>query len=169
MALNLSDFDVENIEDNVFRRIGEGWMLITAGDEQGFNMMTASWGGLGVLWSKRVAFCFVRPHRYTFEFMERSSVFSLSFFDESHRSELTYCGEHSGREVDKVAGSGLTPLHDPLGAVYFAEAELVLVSRKIYFQDLTPANFLDAAIAGNYPEEDYHRMYVGEIIRSLRK
>ncbi len=169
MGYELADFDVESLEENVFRRIGEEWMIISAGDDSGFNMMTASWGGLGVLWGRRVSFCFVRPSRYTYEFMERAEVFSLSYFAEEYRATLSYCGEHSGREVDKAAETGLTPIRDPLGAVYFSEAELVLVSRKIYFQDIVPNHFLDEAIAENYPDGDYHRMYIGEIIRSLRK
>lgn len=169
MGYELADFDVESLEENVFRRIGEEWMIVSAGDAAGYNMMTASWGGLGVLWGRRVSFCFVRPSRYTYEFMERAEVFSLSYFAEAYRATLSYCGEHSGREVDKAAETGLTPIRDPLGAVYFAEAELVLVSRKIYFQDILPNQFLDATIADNYPDGDYHRMYIGEIIRSLRK
>ena len=169
MGYELADFDVESLEENVFRRIGEEWMIVSAGDGTGYNMMTASWGGLGVLWGRRVAFCFVRPSRYTYQFMERAEVFSLSYFEEAYRATLSYCGEHSGREVDKAAETGLTPIRDPLGGVYFAEAELVLVCRKIYFQDLSPNRFLDSAIADNYPDGDYHRMYIGEIVRSLRK
>lgn len=165
----LEEFSLDALDDNVFNRIGEGWMLITAGGEAGFNMMTASWGGLGVLWGRQVVFCFVRPSRYTFGFMEKAGHFSLSFFAEEYRKDLSFCGEHSGREVDKAAETGLSPVFDPSGAVYFSQADLVLISRKIYYQDIDPAHFLDETIVENYLNGDFHRMYIGEILRSLRK
>jgi hypothetical protein len=46
----------------------------------------------------------------------------------------------------------------------FAEAELSLECRKIYFDDLNPAQFIDPTVHENYPEKDFHRMYFGEII-----
>jgi len=84
-----------------------------------------------------------------------------------HRKALAYCGSHSGRDVDKIEATGLTSVQTESGAVYFAEARIVLECRNIYFQDINPANFLDPSIAGNYPDKDYHRMYVGEIVRCM--
>lgn len=165
----LADFEPDALDCNAFRMIGERWMVITAGTQKKFNMMTASWGGLGVLWGKSVTFCFVRPSRYTYGFIEHAEFYSLSFFPEKLRGALSYIGEHSGREVDKVAETGLTPVADPSGAIYFAQAQLVFVVRKIYFQDIDPTHFLDPDIEGNYPDGDYHRMYVGEIVRTLRR
>lgn len=159
----------ETIGDNVFRLIGSDWMLITAGDKKSFNTMTASWGGLGVLWNKNVSTIFVRPQRYTHEFLERAGTYTLSFFDETYRGVLNFCGAKSGREVDKVKETGLTPAQTPGGSPCFAEARLVIECRKIYFQDLNPANFLDPKIDANYPIRDYHRMYIGEIIACLAK
>ena len=158
----------EQLVDNPFKLIGRDWMLITAGDKDSFNTMTASWGGLGVLWERRVAFCFVRPTRYTYQFMERSPRYTLSFYGEQHRKALTYCGSHSGRDGDKVKASGLTPVRDD-EVVYFSEARLVLVCRKLYFQDVSAERFLDPKINEMYPQKDYHRMYVGEILKCLRR
>lgn len=168
MTGDFREIKPESIADNPFKLIGAGWMLIAAGDANRHNMMTASWGGFGVLWRRNVCFCVVRPVRYTYEFMERCEKFTLSFFDEKHKSVLEFCGAHSGRDVDKAKATGLTPLSDG-GAVYFKEARLVLVCRKIYFQQLDPAHFLDPSIEENYPKKDYHRMYVGEIARVLVK
>ena len=58
------------ITENFISLIGREWMLVTAGDASRFNTMTASWGGVGYLWNKPVVFVFVRPERYTFEFIE---------------------------------------------------------------------------------------------------
>jgi flavin reductase (DIM6/NTAB) family NADH-FMN oxidoreductase RutF len=132
----------------------------------GFNTMTASWGGLGVLWERKVATCFIRPTRYTYEFAERSQYFALSFFNEKHRRALTYCGTHSGRHSDKAKEAGLTPVKEG-GFVYFEEARLVLACRKIYAQDIDPGRFLDPKIDDMYPQKDYHRMYIGEIVKCL--
>lgn len=157
----------DEIRDNPFHLIGSDWMLITAGGIDSFNTMTASWGGLGVLWNKNVCYIFVRPTRYTYEFIERSDMFSLSFFDETHREALNYCGSKSGRDVDKILNTGLTPIEDESGPVFFDEARLVILCKKLYFQDIDPANFLDPGIEKNYPQKDYHRMYVGQIVRVL--
>ena len=155
------------IEGNPIQMIGREWMLVTAGTPEGFNTMTASWGALGELWFKPVCFCFLRPQRYTLEFMERGDAFTLSFFEERFRPQLNFCGSRSGREVDKVAECGFTPVAAANGSVWFEEARLVIECRKLYSQDLDPARFLDPSIGENYPKKDYHRMYVGEITRVL--
>lgn len=156
----------EQLTDNPFKLIGKDWMLITAGTPESFNTMTASWGGLGVLWERKAAFCFIRPTRYTFRFVEQSQSFTLSFFEEAHRKALLFCGSHSGRDRDKVREAGLTPVKDG-DWIYFSQARLVLACRKLYFQDIEPVRFQDPAIDTLYPGKDYHRMYVGEIVKCL--
>ena len=156
------------LSDNPFQAIGRDAMLITAGPLAAFNTMTASWGALGHIWGKDVAFCVIRPQRYTFGFMEQAGHFTLSFFDAAHKKALDYCGSHSGRDVDKIAATGLTPIAGATGAVYFAEARLVLECRKLYAQDLTEASFVDPTIPPQaYSKGDFHRMYVGEIVHCL--
>jgi flavin reductase (DIM6/NTAB) family NADH-FMN oxidoreductase RutF len=160
----------EDIKDNAFQLIGSDWMLITAGPPDAYNTMTASWGGLGVLWSKPIAVCFIRPQRYTRQFIDKAESFTLTFFDEKYRAALELCGTKSGRDIDKAAATGLTPIAGKLpGTTCFAEARLVIECRKIYFQDLDPQHFLDPTIEGNYSNQDYHRMYIGEVVHCLAK
>jgi len=167
---NFKEINPENLADNPFKLIGKDWTLITAGTKESFNTMTGAWGGLGVLWYKNVCFCVIRPNRYTYEFMEKCSIYTLSFLEEQYRDILTYCGTKSGRDFNKVAETGLTPFFDnDNDSIYFAEARLVLICKKIYFQDMIPANFLDPVIDEFYPLKDYHRMYVGEIVRCLKR
>ena len=166
--MGFKEIQPEQLPDNPFKLIGKDWMLITAGTPESFNTMTASWGGLGVLWEKKVAFCFIRPTRHTFGFMEKAEEFTLSFFEGQHRKALAFCGSHSGRDTDKIKGSGLVPVKKDK-VVYFEEARLVLVCRKLYFQDISPDRFLDPKINEMYPLKDYHRMYVGEIVQCLVK
>lgn len=167
MVKLLQPIDPYLIKDNAIKLIGADWMLITAGSIKNFNTMTASWGALGELWNKKIAVCFVRPVRHTYQFMEDATHFTLSFFDEEHRDALRFCGTKSGRDVDKMAETGLTPATGETGAVYFTEARMVMECKKIYFHDLDPANFLDPKIENEYPQKDYHRMYLGEIVRCL--
>jgi len=163
------EIEPHEIVDNPFKLIDKDWMLITAGRESNWNTMTASWGGLGILWHRPIGICFVRPTRYTFEFLNQAAQFTLSFFDERYRDALMLCGTKSGREVDKAKATGLTPVSDAPGVVYFEQARLVLQCRKLYWQDFDPANFVEPAIEEEYPNKDYHRVYVGEVVRCLVK
>lgn len=168
MASDFRDVAPDEILDNVFKLIGADWMLVTAGTGQSFNTMTASWGGMGVLWDRPVCFSVIRPTRYTYTFMERSDVYTLSFFSDDYRDALTLCGTKSGREMDKVSRSGLTPVIDG-NLIYFAEARLVIACRKLYFQDIMPGNFCNPDLLRFYPDKDYHRLYVGEITTCLAR
>lgn len=158
-----------DISGNVFDLIGKRWMLVTAGDDAGFNTMTAGWGGLGVLWARPVAFCFIRPQRYTYGFLQKNDRFSLTFYDgEKYRNALNICGSKSGRDCDKMKEAGLTPVFAD-GTVYFEQASLVLVCRKLAEQPMDPACFIDPAIESHYPARDYHRIFVGGITKVLAR
>lgn len=152
---------------NPFKLIGEDWMLIAAGSEEKFNMMTASWGGLGVMWGRNVAFIVVRPTRFTKEFIDAGSHFSLSFFGGAFKKELTFCGRNSGRNVDKLGGTGFTAAFDK--APYFEEAKTVLICKKLFAQPYEEASILDASVFKEYPLKDYHTLYIAEIEKVLVK
>ncbi len=154
----------QDIDQNPFTLIDDDWFLLTAGDFDSFNTMTASWGGMGILWNKPVVFCFVRPHRYTYKFMESNEFFTMSFFNKNFREALNLCGKVSGRQTDKMKATGLKPIASPQGTIFFEQAKLMLECRKLYFSDIIPENFILDKINANYPKKDYHRMYIGEII-----
>ena len=143
------------------------WMLLTAGDfsARQFNSMTIAWGGFGTIWYKPFAQVVVRPTRYTREFMEKYDTFTLCAFPPQCKPALQLIGSKSGRDGNKIAEAGLTPVaSSKAGAPVFAEADLVIECRKIYWQDFDPSHFLDPAIEGFYPQKDYHRIYYGEIL-----
>ncbi len=143
------------------------WLLLTCGslEQNSCNAMTISWGSLGVMWNRPFAQVVVRPGRYTHEFMERFDTFTLCAFPRAYHKALSLLGTKSGRDGDKIAEAGLTPVASTcVAAPSYAEAELVIECRKIYWQDLLPEHFLDPEIAKNYPEKDYHRIYYGEIL-----
>ena len=157
----------EELQKNTFSMIGKEWLLVTACKEGKVNTMTASWGGLGVMWGKNVAFIVLRPQRYTKEFVDAGETFSLSVLDESYRKTLSYLGTGSGRNEDKVAKSGLTVTEED-GTPYFEEANTVLVCRKLYAQPYDPSCFIDKSCDEKwYPEKDYHTMYIAEIEKVL--
>jgi len=156
------------LKESVFSLIGDRWMLVAATDKSGkTNAMTASWGGMGVLWGKKVAFVFIRPQRYTKRFVDEADKFTLSFFDDSYKNMLGYMGKVSGKDEDKIAKSGLT-VTDKDGAPVFKEASLTLVCRKMYRDTLKEENFIDKSnIEKWYPQKDYHDVYVAEIVEEL--
>lgn len=146
-------------------------MLVTAGTEDKCNTMTASWGGLGVIWHKNVATIYIRPERYTYELIEKEEYFTLSFFGDEYKSVLAKCGSTSGRDMDKIKENGLTVKASDKGGVYFAQAELVLVCRKRYAQDLDTSLMLGLDPSDYYGADHggVHRMYIGEIVQALVK
>lgn len=160
----------DRITDNYIRLIGKDWMLVTAGEQAHFNTMTASWGGAGFLWNKPVAFVFIRPQRYTYGFVEKNEGFTLSFFEEKYRKALQICGTLSGRQVNKAEEAGLTPCVTESGNMAFQEARLVLECRKLYTDMIRPEAFREKKLIEQwYPESDFHRMYVAEIINVWEK
>lgn len=168
----MSDFKkitTEELTANPFKLIGKDWMLITAGDKEKFNTMTASWGGVGIMWGKPVATAYIRPQRYTFEFIENGDYYTQCFFDEEYRDALKFCGSKSGRDYDKVKETGLTPVvDDETGAVYFKEAKLVFICKKMYAQFLNEESALTEEVTKWY-NGDYHKMYMSEIVSVLVK
>lgn len=155
--------DVKDLALNPFVKIGKEWMLVTARDGDKVNTMTASWGGMGVLWNEDVAFVFIRPQRYTYEFVEKSDRFTLAFFDGDYKKELGVLGTVSGRDGDKIAQVGFD-VCDVGGEPAFEQAKLVLVMKKLYRDVLKDECFLESAPnEKNYPEKDYHIMYVARI------
>lgn len=154
-----------------FADLDKGWALLSAGNKDSFNMMTVSWGGLGTLWGQPVSTVYVRPQRYTREFIERENFYTLCFFDEDSRADLALLGKESGRDGDKLAKTGLTPLFDgESGAPLYEQARTVLICRKLFFTDIRPDGILDAEVLSQwYAEKDYHRLYIGEVVRALTR
>lgn len=163
------EIKVQDLTMNPFEKIAKQWMLITAGDAAGFNTMTASWGGVGHIWQRDVATVYIRPQRYTKTFVDNNELFTVSFYGEECRKALQLCGTLSGKDTNKVEQAGLTPYFVD-GTTAFAEAELILVCRKLYHQDMLPELFDDPAVEqAMYPQKDYHTLYIGEIVKVLKK
>ena len=160
-----------NLNENVFRLVGKEWMLITAGIPEQFNTMTASWGGLGVLWNRPVAFVFIRHERYTFKFIENDVPVTLSFLGEENREILKLCGTKSGRDIDKVKATGLEPVKTPEGGVTFRQSYITLDCRKLYADDIKKEKFTDISPLrqwyGDRPGGSFHRLYILDIKKVL--
>lgn len=168
----MKQINPKEIDRNAVQLIGDQWMLVTAGKKERFNTMTANWGGLGFLWVKPVAFVFVRPERYTFEFMEEHDTFTLSFMGPEYRKALNVCGSQSGRDTDKIADAGLKPLATEQGNVYFEGAEIVLECRTMYGDFFKSDQFTDdSPLMKWYGEHQggLHKMYIAEIVNAWVK
>ena len=164
----MKEINIRDIKISAPELISDNWGLVTAGNKEKFNMMTVSWGALGEIWGKDAAFVFIRPQRYTYEFIEKEEVFTLSFYAPGYKNALRICGSKSGRDIDKAKECGLTPVFVD-GGVAFEEAEYTLVCRKMASQFIDPAGFIDSSIENNYAQKDYHKMYIGEILKVYAK
>ena len=153
---------------DIFAQFDKKWALLTAGSMENFNTMTISWGGLGTLWSKPVASVYVRTSRYTHEFMDGSEYFTVSFYPESYRKTLGVLGSKSGRDIDKMHYEGLTA--EKAGeSVTFAEAEVTMVCRKLFVQQLDPENIPKDIVETYYTGDAPHDLYIGEVVEIIRK
>ena len=167
----MKEIPYSQLSINPMTLIGKEWMLLTAGTkDRGYNTMTCSWGHLGSIWGHGgglpTSVCYVRPQRYTKEFVDREELYTLCFFD-GRKKELAYLGTHSGREEDKVAAVGLTPAFGD-GYTYFEEARLVLVCKKLYRAPLVEEGFFHPeTVEDNYPNRDFHDLYIGQILEVL--
>ncbi len=155
------DFKAESF--NIFDK---SWAVLTAGNKQDFNSMTISWGGLGTLWGKPAATVYVKPVRYTHEFMEKSDCFTISFYNEKYRNALMIFGSLSGRDCDKAAKAGFNPVFLD-NAVTYKEADKTLVCKKIYRQDMD-LRYIPKDVAGSfYKSEAPHTIYIGEVLEII--
>ena len=162
-------YPLDLIEFDPFTKIGKEWMLITSSNGEKTNAMTASWGGVGVLWGKDAAFIFVRESRFTKEIIDESDTFSLTFFDRSYRSALKYFGAVSGRDEDKIKNAKMhVNFHEDIP--FIDEGNLVICCRKMSATPILPEHFIEPDIESTfYSKGDLHTMYVGEIVQILAR
>lgn len=164
--MSFKEINIKDLDENFVKIVADEWMLVSAGDETKYNMMTASWGGFGEMWGKDVALTVIRPQRYTKEFIDNNDYFSLSFYGDNKKIHGV-CGKKSGRDVDKAKEANLTPCFDEK-SVYFKEARLVFICKKIYCQKIEPECFIDKDNLKWY-DGDFHYSYVGEVEKVLIK
>ena len=160
--MNLKDFKIAP-----FYALDKEWALITAGSKDGFNMMTISWGGFGTLWHKPVVTVYVRPIRYTYEFLENNDYFTISFYDDTYKNELSVLGSKSGRDIDKLSLTSLTPEYLEKG-ITFKESKLTIVCKKVYEDDLD-INKISEENKKFYQTEPVPTMFIGEVIDIIDK
>jgi flavin reductase (DIM6/NTAB) family NADH-FMN oxidoreductase RutF len=157
----------EKITDNTFTLIGTEWMLITGGTIQKHNCMTASWCGFGVLWHKPVVFVFVRPQRYTYEFLQNNEFFTLSFFDLPYKPQLQFCGTKSGRDFDKAKECNFSVIETKNKAIGYEQAKLIIECKTLFSQQLSQENFIDTTPLHHYSQGDFHVQIIAEITDCL--
>ena len=156
----------KEIDTNLIKAIADEWMLVTAGDREKYNMMTASWGFAGEMWGSDCMITVIRPQRYTLEFINNSDYFTLSFYGDNKEIHKV-CGSKSGRDTDKTALTGLTPVFSD-NTVYFEQARMVIICKKQYVGQLDPAAFTDKEPLRWY-SDDFHYVIIGKIEKVLVK
>lgn len=161
------EISAKEIKGNLIKSIAQEWMLVSAGDDSGYNMMTASWGFAGEMWGNDCVIAMVRPQRYTMEFIDKSDYFTLSFYGDN-KAIHKVCGSMSGRDVNKTELTGLTPVFSD-NSVYFEEAETIIICKKQYVDLLKEEKFIDKEPLRWYENKDYHYMIIGKIEKVLVK
>ena len=160
--MTFNEIDPKSITENPFDVFGKKWPLVAAGTQEKYNMMTIGWGTLGILWGQPVAVVFIRPSRYTYEFMEKQDTFSVNVLSEQYKDVLNLCGSKSGREIDKMNLEKLT-VESHKGTPFFQQSDLVLICKKWYTQDFQPDTIPPEVIPQYYANGDFHRVYYGKI------
>lgn len=167
--MKLHPVEPRELFPELLRAFGTRNALLTAGGRETCNTMTIGWCQAGRLWNLPVCTVYVRPERYTDQFMEERDYFTVSVLPESERKTMALCGTRSGRDVDKIKECGLTLRYGAGDAPFFAEAEAVLVCRKLYVQDMDAASVVagQEKILPFYGEAGgWHRIYTGEIVEA---
>ncbi len=160
---------IEKFNQNVFTEIDNKWGIITAGDKTtGYNAMTVSWGGFGIMWNKPVGFIFVRKSRYTHDFLDKSNSITISFLSDEYKKEKALFGSKSGRDINKFEATNLHPVFEPdYNGYYIKESDYVFKMKKIYECDLK--NLPEDIKNKFYETNDIHTMYICEIKEYLIK
>ena len=165
--------EIKKFNTDIFSLFDDRWAVLTAGTGDSFNGMTISWGSLGTLWGmpprgKPVATVYVRPDRFTFEFLQKSADFTISFFPENLRKIHNVFGRKSGRDTDKIAAAGIHVRDSSRGVIY-EEADLTLVCRRLYASQFDisaiPADIREQFYGDNNP----HYVFIGEIQDIIEK
>lgn len=164
----------------VFNLFDKQWALVTAGNVDDFNACTISWGSMGTIWTGKnrkgsAITVYIHPARHTLKFMQENEYFTVSFFDKSHRKALAIMGTKSGRDGNKVAEAGLTPVSMAEGGMTFAEANFTFLCRKVYQHPFAKEGLAEdvqtyyATHPHEFPQDEDgnwqpHWMFIGEIV-----
>lgn len=162
--------DITELQDNPVTLFRDNWLVVTAANDTAYNPMTISWGALGNVWQSPAVTIYIRDSRYTYQFINSGKYFTLCAFDEEHREKVQFIGSKSGRNIDKIKETGITPQRTELGNVFYQEARLVIECEKIYHSDMLPENITDSVGQSFYENSDSkHRMFIGKIINVWEK
>lgn len=165
--MKMERIDINEFDTRIFDLWAKKWLLLTSGDhdKKDYNCMTVAWGSIGIMWNRPFVQVVVRPTRHTDIYMKKYDTFTVTAFSQEHRDKLKYLGTVSGRDENKIEISQLTLVKSEMvQCPSFAEAELSIECRKIYYSKFFPEEFLDKDIEKSYPEKDYHNVYYGEIL-----
>lgn len=163
-----AELNLTQLKFNPFDLIKNHGMLVTAGDVRLANSMMTNWGLMGVAMNRPVMELLIHPQRYTREFLDKHSHFSVSLFKKEHRETMIYFGTHSGREHDKYVATDFH-LDYYKGVPFIRESDLVFICRKLYVDRFHIEHYYDAQL--RHEEEDAGEgryRYIGEIVHTMQ-
>ena len=157
----------KEITNNFVDILSKG-LLLSSGVEGDMNTMTIGWGGFGMFWKRPTLTIYVNALRHTHKFIDKYEYFTVCNFDDEYQDKIVYMGTHSGKDVDKVKGSGLTVKYTELGTPYYDEANLVIECKIIYKDKIDKEQALED-VKQMYVDSPYHSMIIGEIVNVIKK
>ena len=158
----------EEISDDVFTLTGKIFPVITAGKKELYNSMTASGGGMGLLFRKPTTWCLLRSDRYTLELMQKEQRYTMSYFPKKYMEQVIFLGSKSGRDSAKMKEVKLTSIQTPSGNLSYEEARLIIECKLTLITTPSPDDFCTQE-ARDYLKEvyksasDYRKYVFGEI------
>ena len=127
--------------------------------------MTIGWGTIGIIWSLPMFLVMVRPSRLTYEFIEQTRQFTVNVPTPEMSEAVKFCGENSGRDVDKFARCGLTAVAGKkVRTPMIDECVVHYECQVIYNNDFEPERIPDDVAQRCFPQGNYNRVFYGKIL-----
>jgi flavin reductase (DIM6/NTAB) family NADH-FMN oxidoreductase RutF len=132
------------------------------------NTMTIAWGGINVVWNKKVFVAYVRYTRETYKMLEETDEFTINVpLDKDMHKELSFCGTKSGRDYDKIKEAHINLLDSrTISTPILADCDLHYECKVIYKQAMEPNSISNTIKNRFYSSNDFHVVYYGEIVDS---
>lgn len=154
-----------NLDELFVQKLSNNWALVASGTTDNYNVMTVNWGGIGFLWNKPVIFIFIRPERYTYEFIEKYDYFSLSFLKDDFSKVHEICGMKSGRYINKAKEADLKPIITQNDCILFEQSKISVECKKIYSHQMSQSNYENNEFHSMIKAKGSdHKMYIAEIV-----
>ena len=131
-------------------------VMVSVADKTGrANIITVAWAGT-VCTNPPMVSISVRPSRYSYDIIRETGEFVINLTTEALAKACDYCGVASGRDVDKFAKTGLTPVSvEHVSAPAIAESPVNIACRVTETRELGSHTMFIAEVLGVTVDDSY--------------